>query len=79
MFDYMGISKLFGNIGDNFPIIIFLSPDFAKCRPYVIHIRIKWLTEPFYMDAFTDEIYRILIQTTRKAPTLFNLFHCLSR
>jgi len=33
-----------------------LSPDFAKC-PYVIRIRIKWLTELFYTDAFTDEIY----------------------
>jgi len=34
-----------------------LSPEFAKCLPYVIRIRIKWLTGRFYKDAFTDEIY----------------------
>ena len=51
------MSKYFGNIEQNLPVNIFLSPDFAKCRPYVIRIRIKWLNERFYTDAFTDEIY----------------------
>ena len=49
--------KHFGNIGENLPVNIFLSPDFANCRPNVNRIRIKWITEPFYTDAFTDEIY----------------------
>jgi len=47
--------KHFGNIEDNLKVYIVLSHDFAKCRPYVIRIRIKWLTERFYTDAFTDE------------------------
>ena len=33
-----------------------MSSDFAKCRPYVIRIRIKWLTKRFYTHAYTDEI-----------------------
>jgi len=49
-------------------LIYFCLLIFFQCRPYVISIRIKWLAERFYMDAFTDEIIRI-------APTLFNLFH----
>jgi len=40
--------KHFGNFGEILPVDIFVYPDFAKCRPYVICIRIKWLTEPFY-------------------------------
>ena len=47
----------FCSIGENPKVNIFLSPDFAKCRPYVIRIRIKWLTKRFYADALTDEIY----------------------
>jgi len=45
IFDYMGMYKHFGNIEENIPVNIFLSPDFAKCHPYVIGIRIKWLTD----------------------------------
>ena len=47
----------FGYIEEHLEVNIFLSPDFAKCRAYVIRIRIKWLTERFYTHAFTDEIY----------------------
>jgi len=47
----------FSYIGENLKVDIFLSPDFAKCRPYVIRIRIKWLTGRFNTDAFTDEMY----------------------
>ena len=43
--------------GENPSVNIFLSADFAKCRAYVIRIRIKWLNERFYTDAYTDEIY----------------------
>jgi len=51
---------------------MFLSPDFAKRRPYVIRIRIKWLTERFYTDTFTDE--NPGTDTDDKiAPTLFNV------
>jgi len=49
----MGMYKHFGNIGENLPVNIFVSPVFAKCRPYVIRFRIKWLTERFCTDAFT--------------------------
>ena len=49
--------KQFCNNGEILKVNIFLSPDFAKCRPYVVRIRIKWLTERYYTDAFTDEIY----------------------
>jgi len=41
---------LFGYIEEK--VNIFLSPDFTKCRPYVIRI-----TERFYTDAITDEIH----------------------
>ena len=34
--------------GEKLPANIFLSADFAKCRAYVICMRIKWLTERFY-------------------------------
>ena len=44
-------------IGEHVKVHIFLSSDVAKCRPYVIRIRIKWLTERLYTDAFTYEIY----------------------
>ena len=30
---------------------VFLSPDFAKCRAYVIRLRIKWPTKLFYTHA----------------------------
>ena len=58
-FYYIGMNKHFGYIGKKSLklIIICLSPDFAKCRPYVICIRIKWLTERFYTAAFMDKIY----------------------
>jgi len=36
---------------------IFLCPEFAKWCPYAIRIRIKWLTERCYTDAFKDKIY----------------------
>jgi len=49
--------KHLGYIGENLEVNIFLSSDFAKCRRYVIRIRIKWLTERFYTDTFTDEFY----------------------
>jgi len=49
--------KHFSYIGKNIYVNIFLSPDFAKHRPYVIRMRIKWLTERFYTHAYADEIY----------------------
>jgi len=60
IFVFIEMYKHFGYIGKPFlSFKSFLSPDFAKCRPYVIRIRIKWLTERFYKDAFTDKIYNI--------------------
>ena len=41
----------FGNIKEKLPVHIILSHDFAKCRPYVIRMRIKSLTGLFYMHA----------------------------
>ena len=67
---YRDMYKHFGNIGEKLPANIFLSADFTKCRAYVICMRIKPLTERFYMHLYTDEIFRILIRTTRIAPTL---------
>ena len=43
--------KHFGYIGEKLPVNIFLSHDFAKCRPYVIRMRIQLLTERFYTHA----------------------------
>jgi len=37
--------KYFGYFGEKLPVNIFLSPDFTKCRVYVIRMRIKSLTE----------------------------------
>ena len=68
----------FGYIGENLKVYIFLSSDFAKCRPYVIRIRIKWLTERFYTDAFTYEIYADTDTDVKHSANVFNLFHFLS-
>jgi len=70
IFDYMGMYKHFGNIEENIPVNIFLSPDFAKCRLYVIGIRIKWLTEPFYLDTFRDEIYPDTDTDNKNSPNI---------
>ena len=56
-----------------FKIISCLSPDFAKCRPYVIRIRIKWLTERFFTDAFTDEIYPDIDTDVKNSPNVISL------
>ena len=47
----------FGNIGEKLPANYTLSADFTKCRAYVIHMRIKSLTELFYTHLYTDEFY----------------------
>ena len=43
--------KHFGNFGEKLSVSIILSPDFAKCRPYVIRIRIKSFTGRFHTHA----------------------------
>jgi len=42
-----------------------------KQCPYVVRIRIKWLTELFLRTLFKDAEFRILIRATEIAPTLF--------
>ena len=70
--------KHFGYFGKYLKVNIFLFPDFAKCRPYVIHIRINGSLSDSIRTSLRTKFIRILIQTTRIAPTLFNLFHFLS-
>jgi len=66
--------KLLSTVYNDCYALIFI-PWFARWYPYVVRIRIKWLTEPFLRTLFTDKTIRILIRTTGIAPTLFNLFH----
>jgi len=72
--------KQFGNNGENLPvniyifICIFLFPDFARWCPYGVRIRKSGLQSHFIRMLFTDETTRILIRTTRRVQTLFNLF-----
>jgi len=42
----MWMLKQFGISANNPPVNIFLFPNIAKICPYVIRIRIKWLSEP---------------------------------
>jgi len=65
--------KHVGYIGENLQANIFLSPDFANCCPYVIRIRIKWLTERFYTDAFMDEIYPDTDTDDKNRPNFIKL------
>ena len=51
-----------------------LSPDFAKCRLYVIRIRIKWLTKRFYTNAFSDEIYLHTNTADKNSPNVIKRF-----
>ena len=62
---------IFGYIGENLYVNIFLSPDFAKCRAYVIRIRVKCLTERFYTHAFKDEIYLDTDTDDKNSPNVF--------
>ena len=57
IFHYFGKYKHFGYNGVNPLVNVILFSDFAESRPYVIRIRIKWLTKRFRRDACTDEIY----------------------
>ena len=57
--------KHFDNIGNIFSVNFFLSPDFAKCRPCV--------TEPFYTDACTDEIYPDTNTDEKNSPNVIYL------
>ena len=47
----------FGNIGERLPVNIFLSHNFAKCRPYVIRMRTKLLTDRFYTHAVYGQFF----------------------
>jgi len=69
IFDCIWMYIHFGYIGESLKVYIFLSSDFAKCRAYVIRIRIKWLTERFSTEAFTDEIHPDTDDT--KSPNAF--------
>ena len=63
--------KHFGYIGKNLYVNIFLSPDFAKRRAYVIRMRIQWLTERFYTHTYTDEIYPDTDTDDKNGPNVF--------
>ena len=65
--------KLLGNIEENLPVNIFLSPDFAKWFPYVVRIRIKWLTAPFYMDAVYGRDYGDSDTDNKNSPNVIQL------
>ena len=60
----------FGYIGETLLVNIFLSPALAKCLPYVIRILIKWLTERFYTDTFTDEINPDIDTDDKNSPNV---------
>ena len=65
--------KQFGNIEENLPVSIFLSPNFAKWFPYVVRIRIKWLTAPFYMDAVYGRDYGDTYTDNKNSPNVLQL------